>query len=105
MPFAGPPPSPPAIVQPAEPRTIIVWGDAAALEALRKGMEGRGWAWMTGILGGKTPALFLTAPESVQSPEILRLINDINGGRFGKLNAGYGIIGKPADDGRKPDNV
>lgn len=103
--IADPPPSPPAIVRPAETRTIIVWGDPIALEALRRRMEDRGWVWATGILGEKTPALFLSPPREVQAPDILRLINGINRGNFGRINAGYGLVGNPVDDAVKPDDA
>jgi hypothetical protein len=88
-----------------EPRTVIVWGDAAALKILRTKMEVRGWTWTTGILGGQTPALFLEPPDGVQAPEVLQLISEINSGRFGKLDAGYGVIGKPAGQDPKPEDA
>lgn len=68
-------------------------------------MEARGWGWATGLLGEKTPAVFLSAPEGVQSPDILRLINGINKGNFGKINAGYGFVGMPLEATAKPDDA
>ncbi|HEX8238679.1 MAG TPA: hypothetical protein VF574_02960 [Allosphingosinicella sp.] len=92
----GPPPSPPAISVPAEVRSIVAWGDPAALIALRERMDGRGWHWATGNLGGKTAMLYLDPPQSAGAAEIRRLIDEINAGKYGKINAGYGLVGEAA---------
>ena len=71
---------------------VGVWGEEAALERLRQRMEGVGWAWVTALLGDVTPALFLWTPAGAPSDARAELIEQINAGSFGKLNAGYAII-------------
>jgi hypothetical protein len=102
--IAAPPPAPPAIVREAELRTVIVWGDEAALDGLRRKIERRGWLWATGFLGESNPALFLTPPPAVSRTDILKLVDEINAGAFGKVNAGYGIVGEPGAQALKPSD-
>jgi len=74
----------------------MIWGDKNALETIRVDFETRGWAWATLILGEQTPALMLKPPQTFPDDGLLKLINEINAGKFGKVNAGFRMIDFPA---------
>ncbi len=74
----------------------MVWGDGAAMNSMRKNFERKGWRWVTMVLGEQTPALVLVPPSDLSEAEIAQLINDVNAGKFGKLNAGFAQLDLPA---------
>ena|SRR5688500_17848928 len=88
---------PPAIHCPAPlpSRKIMAWGDNAAMEAMRAQFEDRGWQWATVLLGEQTEALVLEPPNKLPDQAVCALVNDINAGKFGKLNAGFASFGVP----------
>jgi hypothetical protein len=91
-------PVPPAIFCPAPlpSRKVMVWGDQAAMEKMRVAFERKGWTWATMVLGGQTNALALGPPDGISDAAICTLVNDVNAGKFGKLNAGFASFGSPA---------
>jgi hypothetical protein len=88
---------PPALVgqAPIPSRNVMVWGDRAAMDAMQKAFVAKGWRWLTLVLGNVTPALMLIPPATVTDEEITTLVTDVNAGKFGKLNGGYGSLGEP----------
>jgi hypothetical protein len=93
--IAETPPPVVIVAAPVSSRDVMVWGDPAAMEAIRKTFEAENWRWAKLLLGGRTDALLLMPPASVSDDEIARLVDDINLGKFGKLSAGYAQIGSP----------
>ena len=91
---ATPPPSVVASA-PIPSRNVMVWGEVAAREALRKAFEAKGWRWATMILGEKTEALLLIPPETVSDEDITQIVSDLNAGKYGKLSGGYAQVGAP----------
>jgi hypothetical protein len=77
----------------------MVWGDQTAMGAMRTDFGAKGWTWATALLGQhtQTPAIFLIPPSEVPDDQITNLINEVNAGNFGKLNAGYATLGAGED--------
>jgi beta-phosphoglucomutase-like phosphatase (HAD superfamily) len=63
---------------------------------MRAKFEANGWRWATMVLGEQTKALTLVPPAKVADQEVCVLVDDINAGKFGKLNAGFATFGAPA---------
>jgi hypothetical protein len=91
--------SPPAIYCPVPlpSRKVMIWGEDAAMETMRTQFESKGWTWATVLLGEKTKALVLEAPQASTAQGICDLISQINHGKFGKLSAGFARFGAPDD--------
>ncbi|WP_294298142.1 hypothetical protein [uncultured Sphingomonas sp.] len=88
---------PPVQIAPAPiaSRNILIWGDGAAQASMIAAFEKKAWTWAKLSLGGRTDAVLLVPPASVSDDEVTQLIAQINAGKFGKLNAGYGQLGNP----------
>ena len=80
----------------------MVWGNHDAIEKMRVAFEANGWTWATMLLGDKTEALAFNPPAETADADLCALINDVNGGKFGKLNGGFAKFGarQPARDER-----
>jgi len=87
MPMLAPPPMV-AAPAPIASRNVMVWGDEQAMENMRADFENAGWTWAKLLLGGETEALVLIPPAHVPDAAVVNLINEINSGKHGMLNAG-----------------
>jgi hypothetical protein len=89
---------------PLPSRDVMVWGDRDAMGKMRTEFEAKGWTWATMLLGEQTQALALTPPDNVSDAVVCALVDDVNAGKFGKLNAGFASFGvlapSPKERGR-----
>jgi hypothetical protein len=90
--------TPPALFCPAPlpSRNVMVWGDQSAMDKMRVAFEAKGWTLATMRLGEQTNAVALAPPDKVDDAVLCALVKDVNGGKFGKLNAGFATFGSPA---------
>jgi len=87
-------PSPAAISVRVEQHAVIVWGDAKALIELKNNVDAEGGMTQWRTTGpAKTFLLFIAATGPKASPDMQRLINDINDKKHGDLTAGWGNVG------------
>lgn len=82
---------------PLPSRNVMVWGDDAPMETMRAQFEAKGWQWATMLLGEQTKALVLRPPDDVEDRALCALVNDVNAGKFGKLNGGFANFGVPIE--------
>jgi hypothetical protein len=83
----------------------MVWGDDSAMEAMRAEFEARGWAWETILLGEQTKGLVLGPPANFDRGALCALVNDVNAGKFGRLNAGFATFGQLQANSQNRDKL